>query len=82
MVSLRWAWASEPASWLEGASFLKNPTLGRRLGAEPLYPWDRLPAHPNEAMMIIKALQLTGAGITAFRAITVVAAGPASERSR
>ena len=29
MVSLRWAWASEPASWLEGADLPENPTLGR-----------------------------------------------------
>ncbi len=59
MVSLRWAWAPEPASWLEGAPFLKIPRLGRRLGAEPVYPWDRFPAHPKAAMMIIKALNLT-----------------------
>src|SRR5262249_61758505 len=30
---------------------------GRRSGAEPVYPWDRLPAHPKLAMMIIKSLQ-------------------------
>src|SRR6202011_2403179 len=56
MVSLRWAWAPEPASWLEGAPFLKIPRLGRRQGVEPVYPWDRFPAHPKAAMMIIKGM--------------------------
>jgi hypothetical protein len=26
-------------------------------------PWDELPAHPNEAMMIIKSLQQAGAAM-------------------
>jgi hypothetical protein len=34
--------------------------LGRRFGAEPLYPWDWFPAHPKVAMMIIKWMQLIG----------------------
>jgi hypothetical protein len=61
MVSLRWAWAPEPASWLEGAPFLKIPRLGRRQGVEPVYPWDRFPAHPKAAMMMINRHQQTAA---------------------
>src|SRR2546422_6563931 len=63
MVSLRWAWAPEPASWLEGAPFLKIPRWADASAPSPFYPWDWLPAHPKAAMMIIKALQQTaGAG--------------------
>src|SRR6516162_8660656 len=65
MVSLRWAWAPEPASWLEGAPFLKIPRLGQRSRAEPVYPWDRFPAHPKGAMMIIKSLQQTAVKLKA-----------------
>jgi hypothetical protein len=56
----------------------ENPTLGRRFGAEPLYPWDWLPAHPNEAMMIIKRLKLTGAAILVSRGMKVLQAAPAA----
>jgi len=48
---------------LEGAPFLKIPRLGRRSRAEPVYPWDRFPAHPKGAMMIINPLHLTGAAV-------------------
>ena len=61
MVSLRWAWAPEPASWLEGTHLPENPTLGRRRTApSPFYPWDWFPAYPKGAMMSIKAMHVTG----------------------
>ena len=78
MVSLRWAWAPEPASWLEGAPFLKIPRLGRRSLAEPVYPWDRFPAHPKGAMMIINRMKLTGAAILVSRGMKVLQAAPAA----
>ena len=79
MVSLRWAWAPEPASWLEGASFLKIPRWADASAPSPFYPWDWLPAHPNEAMMIIKRLKLTGAaGHPGFPRFNVIAGGPGS----
>src|SRR6185503_8389721 len=31
----------------KGTFLPENPTLGRRLGVDPLCPWDRPPAHPN-----------------------------------
>jgi hypothetical protein len=40
------------------------------------------PAHLHEAIRSIHPLQQTGAGITVFRDITFLAAGPASERCR
>ena len=79
MVSLRWAWVPEPASWLEGASFLKIPRWADASAPSPFYPWDWLPAHPNEAMMIIKRLKLTGAaGHPGFPRFNVIAGGPGS----
>jgi hypothetical protein len=51
---------------LEGASFLKIPRWADVFGAEPLYPWDGFPAHPNEAMMIIKPMKLTAATLPQF----------------
>ena len=82
MVSLRWAWAPEPASWLEGAPFLKIPRLGQRSRAEPVYPWDSFPAHPKGAMMIIKRLNVTVAAILVFRVSMFLHAAPAANRRR
>jgi hypothetical protein len=56
----------------------ENPTLGRRLGVEPFYPWDGFPAHPKEAMMIIKRMKLTGAAILVSRGMKVLQAVPAA----
>ena len=78
MVSLRWARAPEPASWLEGAPFLKIPRWADASAPSPFYPWDWLPAHPKAAMMIIKPLNLTGAAIPASRDMKFPAGGPGS----
>jgi len=50
----------------KGTILPENATLGRRYGAEPAIPWDRLPAHPKAAMMSIKVLQRTAAAVSAY----------------
>ena len=77
MVSLRWAWAPEPASWLEGAPFLKIPRWDDASAPSPFYPWDWLPAHPKAAMMIITRLKLTGAAFRLF-GVHCLSSGPGS----
>ncbi len=66
---------------VEGASFLKIARLGRREGVEPVYPWDGFPAHPKEAMMIIKRLKATG-GRYGFAQVKVAPAPAAAELGR
>jgi hypothetical protein len=67
-----WAWVRElePASWLEGTHLPEDPTLGRRFGVNPLYPWDRLPAHPNGGHEEYPADDVDRAGIAASRVTT------------
>ena len=52
----------EPASWLEGAPFLKIPRWGQGLGLEPVYPWDRPRPIPGETMISITSLHRTAYG--------------------
>ena len=82
MVSLRWAWAPEPASWLEGAPFLKMPRWADASAPSPFYPWDWLPAHPKAAMMIIKPLQPTAAAMSVLRSSLSLSAAAAAELHR
>jgi hypothetical protein len=42
-------------------SFLKTPRWDAASAVDPFYPWNRLPAHPKEAMKSIQKLHLTAA---------------------
>jgi hypothetical protein len=68
------AWARIVVGWATVAPFLKIPRWGRREGAEPVYPWDRIHARPKEAMMIIQRLKLPRAAILVFRVSTALQA--------
>ena len=53
----------ELGSWLEGAFFLKLPTLRPKGYHLDLLPLGQAPTHPSEAMINIKVLQQTGHAI-------------------
>jgi hypothetical protein len=64
-----WAWARvlEPASWLEGASFLKIPRWAEASASSPYTLGTSTQPIPTEAMKIIQRMKLTGAAILVSR---------------
>ena len=57
--------------------FPENPTWGqsRRAGIDPAFYLGQAPAHPNEAMMSIQALQPTAAALNGIAEFTVAQRG-------
>jgi hypothetical protein len=67
-----------PHRGCKGAILPEIPRWADASAPSPFYPWDWLPAHPKQAMMIIKRLKLTGAGHPGFSSFNGVAGGPGS----
>ena len=64
-----------PASWLEGAPFLKIPRQAK-VSALSRIPLGQAPAHPNRDHDKYQAVAADGAGITAFRGILSLQPAP------
>src|SRR5262245_2395650 len=76
MVSLRWAGVASPHRGWSDTRSPENPTLGRRLGAEPAIPLGPTPRPSQGGHDEYQAAAPDGGRITVFRGSTVLQRPP------